>query len=121
MFKVRHIDHEADTAFDDLPINDYVRRDNSFVLLATLHEYVDDLGMRAQVYWLAIDANEKIIVLQTIAQFAIGLSDGIAKVEAERDPANNAAVDLAPLVMPMDLVKMRSSTFISEVIEPCKA
>ncbi|CAK9276987.1 unnamed protein product [Sphagnum jensenii] len=115
MFKVRHIDDEADNAFDDLPIIDYVRRDNSFVLLATLREYVNDLEMRAQAYWLAIDANEKISVLQTIAQFAIGLSDGIAKVEAERDPTNNAAVDLAPLVMPMDLVKMRSSTFISEV------
>jgi hypothetical protein len=56
-----------------------------------------------------------------IAQFAIGLSDGIAKVEAERDPTNNATVNLAPLVMPMDLIKMRSSTFISKVIEPHKA
>jgi hypothetical protein len=56
-----------------------------------------------------------------IARFAIGLSDGIAKVEAERDSANNAAVDLAPPVMSMDLVKMRSSTFISKVIEPRKA
>jgi hypothetical protein len=56
-----------------------------------------------------------------IARFAIGLSNGIAKVEAERDSANNATVDLAPPVMSMDLVKMRSSTFISEVIEPRKA
>jgi hypothetical protein len=91
------------------------------VLLATLREYVDDLGTRAQAHWLAIDANEKTIVLETIAQFAIGLLDGIIKVEAERDPTNNAAIDLAPLVMPMDLVKMRSSTFIFEVIEPRKA
>jgi hypothetical protein len=44
MFKVRHINDEADNAFDDLPIVDYVRRDNSFMLLATLREYVDDLG-----------------------------------------------------------------------------
>jgi hypothetical protein len=101
MFKVRHIDDEADNAFDDLLIADYVRRNNSFVLLTTLREYVDDLGTRTQAHWLAIDGNEK-----TIAQFAIGLSDGIAKVEVERDPANNAAIDLAPLVMPMDLVKM---------------
>ncbi len=119
MFKVRHIDDEADNAIDDLPIADYVRRNNSFV--ATLREYVDDLGTRAQAHWLAIDANEKTIVLETIAQYTIGLSDGIIKVEAKRDPANNAAINLAPLVMPMDLVKMRSSTFISEVIEPRKA
>jgi len=86
-----------------------------------LREYVDDLRTRAQAHWLAMDANEKMIVLQMIAQFAIGLSNGIAKVEAERDPAYNAAVDLALLIMPMDLVKMRSLTFISEVIEPRKA
>ncbi len=121
MFKVRHINDEADNTFDNLPITDYVRRDNSFVLLVTLCEYVDNFKTCAQAYWLAIDANEKTIVLQTIAQFTIGLSNGIAKVEAECDPANNAVVDLVPLVMPMDLVKMRSSTFISKVIEPCKA
>jgi hypothetical protein len=50
MFKVRHINNEADNAFDDLPIADYVRRDNSFMLLATLREYVDDLGTRAQAH-----------------------------------------------------------------------
>jgi hypothetical protein len=50
MFKVRHINNEADNAFDDLPIANYVRRNNSFVLLATLHEYVDDLETRAQAH-----------------------------------------------------------------------
>jgi hypothetical protein len=64
MFKVRHIEDEEDSAFDDLPIADYVRRDDSFVLLATLCEYVDDLGTHAQAHWLAIDANEKRIVLR---------------------------------------------------------
>jgi hypothetical protein len=121
MFKVRQIKDEEDGAFDDLPIADYMRRDNSFVLLATLREYVDDLGTCVQVHWLVINTNEKTIVLRTIARFAIGISDGITKVEAERDPANNATVDLAPPVMPMDLVKMRSLTFIAEVIEPRKA
>jgi hypothetical protein len=33
------------------------------VLLVTLREYVDDLGTRMQVHWLAIDANKKTIVL----------------------------------------------------------
>jgi hypothetical protein len=63
MFKVRHINDEVDNTFDDLPITDYVRQNNSFVLLAMLCEYIHDLGTRAQAYWLAIDANEKTIVL----------------------------------------------------------
>jgi len=66
MLKVRHIDDEADNAFDDLPIANYVRRDNSFVLLATLREYVNDLETCAQAHWLAINANEKTIILKTI-------------------------------------------------------
>jgi len=40
MFKVRHIEDEEDDAFDDLLIVDYVRRDDSFVLLTTLREYM---------------------------------------------------------------------------------
>jgi len=118
MFKVHHIEDEEDGAFDDLLIVNYVRKDDSFVLLTTLREYVDDLSTRTQAHWLLIDTNERMIVLRTITCFVIGISDDIAKVEAERDPANNVAVNLAPPVMPMDLVKMRSSTFISEVIEP---
>jgi hypothetical protein len=121
MFKVRHIEDEEDDAFDDLSIVDYMRRDDSFVLLVTLREYVDNLGTHAQAHWLAIDANKKMIVLRMIARFTISILDGIAKVKVERNPANNVAVNLAPSVMPMDLVKMQSSTFISEVIEPRKA
>jgi hypothetical protein len=52
-----------------------------------------------------------------IARFAIGISNDITKVEVECDPTNKAAVDLVPPVMPMDPVKMRSLTFISEVIK----
>jgi hypothetical protein len=50
MFKVGHIDDEADIAFDNLPITDYVRRENLFVLLATLREYVDNMGTCAQAH-----------------------------------------------------------------------
>ncbi len=121
MFKVRHIEDEEDGAVDELSIANYVRRDDLFVLLVTLRQYVDDLDTRVQVHWLVIDAKEKTIVLWMIACFAINILDGIAKVEAECGLANNVAVDLASRVMPMDLVKMRFSTFISEVIELCKA
>ncbi len=121
IFKVCHIENKKDGAFDDLPIADYVHKDDSFVLLATLRNYIDNLGTRVQVHWLAINTNEKTIVLRMIACFTIGISDGIAKVEAKRNPANNMVVDLTPPVMPMDLVNMRSSTFISKVIEPRKA
>jgi hypothetical protein len=83
MFKVRHIEDEEDGAFDNLLIANYVRRDDSFVLLTTLREYVDDLGTRMQAHWLLIDTNERMIVLRMVACFVIDISDGIAKVEAQ--------------------------------------
>jgi len=52
MFKVRHINDEVDNAFNDLPIVDYVRRDNSFMLLATLRaprQFIHATGDTARV------------------------------------------------------------------------
>ncbi|CAK9218615.1 unnamed protein product [Sphagnum troendelagicum] len=59
-------------------------------------------------------------VLQTIARFGIGISNSIAAIEAERDRANNPSDDLASPVMLKELVTMRSSTFITDIIEPLK-
>jgi len=83
MFKVRHIEDEEDGAFDNLLNANYVRRDDSFVLLTTLREYVDDLGTRMQAHWLLIDTNERMMVLRMVACFVIDISDDIAKVEAQ--------------------------------------
>jgi hypothetical protein len=119
MFGIRNVNDDEEE-FDNLAIADFVRWDDSFVLLTKIRDYADDLGSRAKEHWLAIDANEQKRVMETIALFTIGISNSIAAVEAERDPANNAAVDLAPPVMPKELVTMRSATFISEVIVPRK-
>ncbi|KAH9180189.1 hypothetical protein AeNC1_017167, partial [Aphanomyces euteiches] len=120
LFSVHQIVDDEDD-FENMSVDDYVRRDGSFVLLTNLHEYVKDLGSRAQEHWAAIDDNERKNLQRTIARFAIGMSDRIAAVEAERSPANNAAIDLAPPVLPKDLVKIRSAVFIAKVIEPRKA
>ncbi|RHY26311.1 hypothetical protein DYB32_007745 [Aphanomyces invadans] len=112
------VDCEGD--FDDLPVNTYVQRNQSIVLIASLCDYVEDLGSRARVHREKLDNIEQSQVLRTIGLFAIGITDGIHQVEAERAPMNNPSIELAPPIMPHDLVKMRPATFVSEVLEPRK-
>ncbi|ETW07419.1 hypothetical protein H310_01942 [Aphanomyces invadans] len=119
LFKVCRIAYcEGD--FDDLPVNTYMQRNQSIVLIASLRFYVEDLGSRVRVHWEMLDYIEQSQVFRTIGLFAISITDGIRQVEAERDPMNNPSIELAPPIMPHDLVKMRPVTFISEVLEPRK-
>ncbi|RHY20099.1 hypothetical protein DYB32_010111 [Aphanomyces invadans] len=119
LFKVCRIaDCEGD--FDDLPVNTYVQRNQSIVPIESLRNYVKDFGSRARVHWEKLDNIEQSQVFRTIGLFAIGITDGIRQVEAERDPMNKPSIELAPLIMPHYLVKMRPATSISEVLEPRK-
>ncbi|RHY22233.1 hypothetical protein DYB32_009561 [Aphanomyces invadans] len=119
LFKVSRIaDCEGD--FVDLPDNTYAQRNQSIALIESLRDYVEDLGSRARVHWEKLDNIEQSQVFRTIGLFAIGITDGIRQVEAERDPMNNPSIELAPPIMPHDLVKTRPATFISEALEPRK-
>jgi hypothetical protein len=53
-----------------------------------------------------------------IGRFTLHLITGISDVQAERDSANGPARDEAPPVMPIDLVKMRTGKFISDILDP---
>ncbi|ETW01012.1 hypothetical protein H310_06648 [Aphanomyces invadans] len=115
LFKVCRIaDCEGD--FDELPVNTYVQRNQSIVLIESLRNYVKDFGSRARVHWEKLDNIEQSQVFRAIGLFAIGITDGIRQVEAERDPMNKPSIELAPLIMPHYLVKMRPATSISEPI-----
>jgi hypothetical protein len=57
-------------------------------------------------------------VLRQIGGYALRLVNGLSVVQAERDYRNNAAAELAPAVLPQQLAKMRTSTFIEEVLNP---
>ena len=72
MFTVSRIaDYEGD--FNDLPVNAYVQRDQTIVLIASLRDYVEDLGSRARVHGEKLDRIEQAQVFRTIGLFAIGI------------------------------------------------
>ncbi|ETW07418.1 hypothetical protein H310_01941 [Aphanomyces invadans] len=58
LFKVCRIAYcEGD--FDDLPVNTYMQRNQSIVLIASLRFYVEDLGSRVRVHWEMLDNIEQ--------------------------------------------------------------
>ena len=65
----------------------------------------------------ALDHDMRIHVLKEIGLFALKLVDGISQVQAERDSDNNTALKVVPLVMPSELVSMRSNRFNKLVLD----
>ncbi|TDH68330.1 hypothetical protein CCR75_004466 [Bremia lactucae] len=81
--------------------------------------YADFLDTQFQGSWArdlfnAFLAGDQSCVLREIAQYAFRLVDGWSSVQAERDDHNNAR-DIAPPVLPQQLVTLRMDDFIAGV------
>jgi hypothetical protein len=50
--------------------------------------------------FLGLDAADQTLILKEIAHFGLKLVQGISAIQVERDSNNEAALDLAPPVMP---------------------
>ena len=57
-------------------------------------------------------------MLRGIAKFSIDLVVGLCEIQAERNSNNEICEQGSPPVMPGELVLLRTSTFIEEVIDP---
>jgi len=64
---------------------------------------------------------DKQTTLKEITIFGISIVANVSQVQAERDSNNNARELEAPLVMPADLVKIRPTAFIQDVLDPYRA
>jgi hypothetical protein len=59
--------------------------------------------------------------LKEIIIFGISIVANVSQVQAEHDSNNNARELKAPLVMPVDLVKICPIAFIQDVLDPYRA
>jgi hypothetical protein len=71
--------------------------------------------------FLGLDAADKTLILKEIAHFRLKLVQGILAIQAKRDSNNEAILDLAPPVMPVQLVEMASCDFIDLVFDPYRS
>jgi hypothetical protein len=68
--------------------------------------------------FMGLDAANQTSILKEIAHFGLKLVQGILAIQAECDSNNEAALDLAPPVMPFQLVEMAPCDFIDSILNP---
>jgi len=79
--------------------------------------HVKDQGTWVKEMYLSLDEDAQFDVLREIGLYSLRLMSGLSIVRAERDYRNNAAAHLAPPVFPQQLINMRTSKFIKEVLD----
>ncbi len=72
------------------------------------------------LYNALFDTNKQ-TTLKEITIFGISIVANVSQVQAECDSNNNARELEAPPVMPADLVKIRPTAFIQDVLDPYRA
>ncbi|CAM6056227.1 unnamed protein product [Sphagnum tenellum] len=80
--------------------------------------HVKDQGTWVKDLFLLLTDEDQINVLREIARYVLRLVKGLSLVQGEHDSRNNTAAQLAPLVFPQHLYKMRMSYFIEHVLGP---
>jgi len=94
-----------------------IQRDGWIVTKYVVVMHIHDQGSWAHDLYNKLSDIEKQQTLQEISIFSLSIvADGL-QIQAERDSNNNARELEAPPVMPADLVKMRPSVFINEVMD----
>ncbi|CAM6012093.1 unnamed protein product [Sphagnum balticum] len=68
--------------------------------------------------FLGLDVADQMSILKEIAHFGLKLLQGTLVIQAERNLNNK---DLAPLVMPYQLVEMAPCDFIDSVLNPYRS
>ena len=80
--------------------------------------FCKDQGSWARDIILSLSEEATQTVFRNIAKFSIDLVAGLCEIQAERDSNNEVRGQVSPPVMPADLVLMRTSTFIEQVLDP---
>ena len=95
--------------YNEMDVADYVKHGHRWLTTDSVEQYIHDQESWAWNLMEALDHDTEIHVLKEINLFALKLVDGISHVHAEQDSDNNAALKLAPSIMPKELVMMRSN------------
>lgn len=102
---------------DDIDLNEYVAFGQYKVLRETIVAFIKDQGSLAIQSWGKLSVEEKTDVVTDLANYAMELIEGLDAVQAERDNNNRPSLRNSPPILPSQLVKMRHSVWITEVLE----
>jgi hypothetical protein len=105
------------TLINEIDPSTIIQRDGWIVTKNAIVMHIRDQGSWACNLYNELSDIEKQKTLQEISIFSLSIvADGL-QIQAERDSNNNARELEAPLVMPVDLVKMCPGVFINEIVD----
>ncbi|KAI9918319.1 hypothetical protein PsorP6_011499 [Peronosclerospora sorghi] len=118
---IGHLVTEMDVEADGNPPDDlcYVRGQYC-IQTKSVREHIYDQRSWARDLFNSLYAEDQSHVLHKVGQYTLQLICGCSDVQAERDERNNAG-SIAPPVLPAQLVKLRTGTFISDVLDKYRA
>jgi len=88
------------------------------VKIEDVSHHLHSQGSWAYDMFLGLDAADQMLIMKEIAHFKLKLVQSISAIQVECDLNNEAALDLAPPVMPFQLVEMALCNFINLVLDP---
>ncbi len=88
------------------------------ILVDAIVEHIRDQGLFAIAYYNDLDADDKNDIICTVATYAISLVTGLMGVKVERDSNNMCLESDAPPVLLAQLIAIRHSKFVNEVLVP---
>ncbi len=104
--------------FEAMQASEFIVVDHWRVKIEDVSHHFHSQGSWARDVFLGLDVANQTLILKEIAHFGLKLVQRISTIQAEHDSNNEAALNLAPLVMPFQLVEMASSDFIDLVLNP---
>jgi hypothetical protein len=96
----------------------YVSVRSMRILVDAIVEHIRNQGSFTIACYNDLDADDKNDIIRTVVMYAISLVTGLMGVKAERDGNNMRLENNAPPVLPAQLIAIRHSKFVSEVLEP---
>ncbi len=108
-------------AFEAMQASDFIVVDHWRVKIENVLRRLRSQRSWARDMFLVLDAANQTSILKEIAHFELRLLQGISAIQAKRDSNNEAALDLALLVMPFQLVEMAPCDFIDSVLDPYRS
>jgi hypothetical protein len=88
------------------------------ILVDAIVEHIRNQGSFTIACYNDLDTNDKNDIIHTIATYAISLVTGLMAVKVECDGNNMRLESDALPVLPAQLIAIRHSKFVSEVLEP---
>ena len=110
-------DDEIDLT-DKTANKDFVQDQGWCVLIDDVATHCKDQGSWSRDALSALSNNEQQEALLDIAHFSLHLVAGLSEVQAERNSNNEIRELESPPVMPADLVTIRTSKFIEDLLDP---